>query len=154
VRSPRLETLENLKERVLTCLQAGATAAGCDFEFEWQDPAYAELVENDPLIDRYVANARRLGREPEPPDRRSQVVGSTDMGNVSHLVPSIHPMIKVAPAEVSIHTPVFADYAASPDGDQAVLDGAKALALTVADLWSDAALRADAQRDLSVSGAS
>jgi amidohydrolase len=154
VRSPRLDTLEALKERVLACLTAGAAAAGCDIEYEWQDPAYADLVGNDALIERYQANARRVGRDPEPPDRRNQVVGSTDMGNISHLVPSIHPMIKVAPPDVSIHTPIFAEYAASPDGDEAVLDGAKALALTIADLWTDDALLARARSEFAVSGAS
>ena len=57
------------------------------------------------------------------------------MGNVSYAVPSIHPMIKVAPDDVAIHTPEFAHYAKSPSGDQAVLDGAKIMAMTVADLW-------------------
>ena len=60
---------------------------------------------------------------------------STDMGNVSYVVPSIHPMIAVAPEGVSIHTPEFAVHAAGPAGDAAVLDGAKAMAMTVADLW-------------------
>jgi hypothetical protein len=62
------------------------------------------------------------------------------MGNVSYVVPSIHPMIAVAPKGVSIHTPEFARHAAGPSGDAAVLDGAKAMAMTVADLW----LRPDA----------
>ena len=64
-----------------------------------------------------------------------RVVGSTDMGNVSYLVPSIHPMIKVSPAHISIHTPEFAAFARGDEGDQAVIDGAKAMAMTVADLW-------------------
>ena len=64
------------------------------------------------------------------------MVGSTDMGNVSYLVPSIHPMIEVAPAGVPIHTPEFAGYAVGRGGDRAVLDGAKAMAMTVADLWA------------------
>jgi hypothetical protein len=59
------------------------------------------------------------------------------MGNVSYLVPSIHPMIKVAPAHVSIHTPEFASYAGSAEGDAAVVDGAKALAMTIVDLWAN-----------------
>ncbi len=63
------------------------------------------------------------------------VVGSTDMGNVSYLVPSIHPMIQVAPAGVPIHTLDFAHWAASSNGDRAVIDGAKALAMTIVDLW-------------------
>ncbi len=67
------------------------------------------------------------------------MVGSTDMGWVSQVVPSIHPMIQVSPPSVGIHEPEFAEYAGSPDADRAVLDGAKAMAMTVADLWLDAA---------------
>jgi metal-dependent amidase/aminoacylase/carboxypeptidase family protein len=65
------------------------------------------------------------------------VVGSTDMGNVSHVVPSIHPMVQVAPRNVAIHTPGFADHARGQGGDRAVIDGAKMLAFTVVDLWID-----------------
>jgi metal-dependent amidase/aminoacylase/carboxypeptidase family protein len=66
------------------------------------------------------------------------VVGSTDMGNVSHLVPSIHPMIKVSPPMAwPIHTAEFATAGGEPSGDRAVLDGAKAMAMTVVDLWAD-----------------
>ena len=63
------------------------------------------------------------------------------MGNVSYLVPSIHPMIKVSPDGVPIHSLEFATWAASPAGDQAVLDGAKAMAMTVVDLWCSTPLR-------------
>src|SRR5205823_7089657 len=83
----------------------------------------------------YRANAAATGRTLLDPSGTENVVGSTDMGNVSYVVPSIHPMIKVAPSHVSIHTPEFAQYTASADGDQAVIDGAKAMAMTVADLW-------------------
>ena len=63
------------------------------------------------------------------------------MGNVSYLVPSIHPMIKVAPAGVPIHTPgVRRASPASEAADRAVLDGAKAMAMTVVDLWADEGL--------------
>jgi hypothetical protein len=60
------------------------------------------------------------------------------MGNVSHVVPSIHPMVSVAPSGVGIHTPGFAEFAASASGDAGVLDGAKAMAMTIIDLWSSA----------------
>ncbi len=63
------------------------------------------------------------------------------MGNISYLVPSIHPMIKVAADGVAIHTVEFAEWARSADGDKAVLDGAKAMAMTVVDLWTSADLR-------------
>ena len=70
--------------------------------------------------------------EPTPATR---VVASTDMGNVSQMVPSIHPMIALAPPDVPLHSAEFARWAASEEGDRAVLDGAKAMAMTVLDLW-------------------
>jgi metal-dependent amidase/aminoacylase/carboxypeptidase family protein len=67
------------------------------------------------------------------------MAGSTDMGNVSHEFPSIHPMIAAAPMNVSIHNRAFADYAGGEMGDLAALDGAKSLAMTTLDyLYSDA----------------
>jgi hypothetical protein len=66
------------------------------------------------------------------------------MGNVSYIVPSIHPMIAVAPPHISIHTPEFADHARGPEGDRAVVDGAVALATTLVDLWLADGLLADA----------
>jgi amidohydrolase len=137
VRSPQLRRLEPLKERVLACLQAGADAAGCEMTHEWQDPAYADMVDNPVLIDLFSANSASLGRELADPADVPGVVGSTDMGNVSHQVPSIHPMIAVSPPNVAIHTPEFAEHARSEAGDRGVLDGAKAMAMTAADLWLD-----------------
>lgn len=146
VRSGDLERLEPLKARVLDALGGGAAAAGCTMTHEWLEPAYADLRSNPALADLYAANAAHLGRAVVTPDERVQVCGSTDMGNVSHLVPSIHPMIAVAPPGVSIHTPEFAGHAVGPAGDAAVLDGAKALALTVADLWRRPEALADARQ--------
>jgi amidohydrolase len=141
VRAATLEDLEPLKERVLTCLQAGADATGCQMTYDWKHPVYADLVSNQPLASRYRANAHDLGRDVVDPTRSpANVVGSTDMGNVSRAVPSIHPMIKAAPSHLAIHTPEFASYAASDEGDRAVLDGAKAMAMTVADLWLEPGL--------------
>jgi amidohydrolase len=136
VRSATLKSLAQLKPRVVACLEAGAQAAACEMEIEWQDPAYADMVDNRTMLSLYMDNAVTTGRElVESTEGGPQVVGSTDMGNVSYAVPSIHPMIKVAPSHLSIHTPEFAEYTASPDGDAAVIDGAKAMAMTIADLW-------------------
>ena len=137
VRSPTLRLLQGLKERVMHCLEAGASASGCTMEHEWQDPAYADMIDNPVLVDLFSANAERTGRHLADPALAAGVVGSTDMGNVSYLVPSIHPMLAVAPAGVSIHTPEFTAFARGEDGDRAVLDGARAMAMTVADLWMD-----------------
>ena len=134
VRSGTIASLQPLKERVLACLQAGADAAGCRMEHRATCPEYSDLRTNGPMAELYLANAERVGRTPVRSPENG-VVGSTDMGNVSYLVPSIHPMIKVAPPGVAIHTKGFAEWAQAPEGDQAVLDGAKAMAMTVADLW-------------------
>jgi amidohydrolase len=135
IRSPSLRTLQPLKERVMACLAAGASAAGCEMDVEWQDYAYADMLDNPVMVELYQTNASQLGRDLEDPRVRPGVVGSTDMGNVSYLVPSIHPMIAAAPPTAIIHTPEFAGHAASESGDRAVVDGAISMAWTVADLW-------------------
>jgi metal-dependent amidase/aminoacylase/carboxypeptidase family protein len=135
VRSTQISTLGPLKARVAACLEAGAAAAGCAVAIAWKDVVYADMLDNEALVARYVANAAALGRTVREPQGEASVVGSTDMGNVSYLVPSIHPMISAAPSGLPIHTPEFAEHARSPRGDQAVVDGAVAMAWTVADLW-------------------
>ena len=145
VRSSQLRRLEPLKARVLACLQAGADAAGCEMTATWQDPAYADMVDNPVMIDLFSANSASLGRTLADPAEVPGVVGSTDMGNVSYQVPSIHPMIAVSPPHVAIHTPEFAEHARGEAGDKGVLDGAKAMAMTAADLWLDAESLALAQ---------
>lgn len=137
VRARDLDALAALGARVLAALEAGASATGCTMTHEWLDPAYADMRTNAVLAELYGANAAVLGRDVAAPDRSAQVVGSTDMGNVSYQVPSIHPMIAIAPDGVSIHSAEFARFAAGPQGDRGVLDGAKAMAMTVVDLWMD-----------------
>jgi len=144
VRAANLQRLDELRSRVETCLRAGADAAGCSVELTWLDPAFADLITNDPLVELYAANARRLGRNPSVPTPDTAVTGSTDMGNVSHVVPSIHPMIAVSPPGIFIHTPDFAIHAGGAGGDQAAIDGAKAMAMTIADIWCNP----DARRDM------
>ena len=103
---------------------------------------YADMIDNGPMVATYVANAAATGRTVSDPRTLGKVVmGSTDMGNVSYLVPSIHPMIQVAPDGVPIHSAEFARFAAAAEGDRAVVDGAKAMAMTVVDLWASAELR-------------
>ena len=142
VRAGTIESLQPLKDRVLTALQSSASACGCTMSHEWDPNPCADMIDNGPMVAAYVANAARLGRDVlDPKASGRRVMGSTDMGNISYLVPSIHPMIKVAPDGVPIHSIEFAKWAVSPAGDQAVLDGAKAMAMTVVDLWASAALR-------------
>lgn len=141
VRSARFASLEPLQERVEACFDAGAAATGCTCSYRVSNPPYADMVDNPVLVGLYAANSEALGRPLEDPRAGgARVVGSTDMGNVSYLVPSIHPMVKVAPRGVSIHTHEFTAHARSEAGDAAVLHGARAMAATVADLWADPGL--------------
>ncbi|MET0728613.1 MAG: amidohydrolase [Acidimicrobiales bacterium] len=135
VRSPSIRSLGPLKARVAACLEAGSAAAGCEVELAWKDVVYADMLDNEAMTAAYTRNAGARGRTVHAPGPDHAVVGSTDMGNVSYAVPSIHPMIQAAPLGLPIHTPEFAGHARSPVGDQAVVDGAVAMAWTIADLW-------------------
>jgi amidohydrolase len=137
VRAATTQQLEELEARVVDCLAAGALAAGCVMDIEWLDPAYSEMSDNDLLLSRYQKNAEPLGRPFADPEVVGYVMGSTDMGNVSQVLPTIHPLIAVAPEGVSIHTPEFAAFARNEAGDRAVIDGATALAATIIDCWLD-----------------
>jgi len=139
VRAVDAHELAPLKARVQKCFEAGALATGCTLEVHWGDTDYLDMKTNWPMAEMYESNAVKLGREFFPvKDLPPGYAGSTDMGNVSHRVPSIHPMMGIAPAGVVIHNPEFTRYAASEKGDQAVIDGAKSLAMTALDLMFDA----------------
>ena len=141
VRSDTIESLQPLKQRVSACLQAGASAADCRMEIRWDSHAYADIVDNIPLLDAYARNSTTIGRPLTSAYLPNTGGGSTDMGNVSYLAPSIHPMLAVAPRGVSLHSPEFANYTKSKEADKAVLDGAKIMAMTVIDLWTRAELQ-------------
>jgi amidohydrolase len=148
VRAPDGLSLADLKQRVKNCFEAGALAAGCEVKIDWAVGDYLEIKDSWEIAARYQQNAENLGRRFYPLDNMPLGSGgSTDMGNVSHRVPSIHPMISCAPPNVVIHNPEFAKWAGSEKGDLAVLDGAKSLAMTAIDVLSDADLRQKAHEN-------
>ncbi len=152
VRAANENDLAKLKPRVSACFEAGAKGSGCDVDVNWAGVDYLDLNTNWPLADQFQMHAETLGREFVPFDQAlSFGAGSTDMGNVSHRVPSIHPMLAVAPPNVVIHNAEFAKWAGSSEGDKAVLDGAKALALTTADYLLSPALQDQARNAYDVS---
>lgn len=152
VRAANEKDLSRLKPRVQACFEAGAQGSGCEVEVNWANVDYLDLNTNWPLADQFQANAETLGREFVPYEQALGFgAGSTDMGNVSHRVPSIHPMLAVAPPNVVIHNPEFAKWAASDKGDAAVIDGAKALALTTADYLLSTDLQAQTRHAYEVS---
>ena len=148
VRSDTIGTLQALKPRVLAALESGAHATGCTCAHRWVGTPYADMVTNNALSALYTANAATTGRTIAIPGTGGQrVVGSTDMGNVSHLVPSIHPMIAAAPTGTAIHTEAFTARAVEPMADRAVLDGAKSMAMTAIDFWTRADVREAVRRE-------
>jgi len=138
VRAATSADLRALKERVCACFQAGAAASGASVEVRATDLDYSDLVTNQVLAALYTANLERVGRRVAA---SGAVTGSTDMGNISKIVPSIHPMLAIAPPEVALHTREFAEWAVSERGDRGVIDGAKLLAMTALDILADPALR-------------
>ena len=144
--------LAALKKRVQACFDAGALATGTRLEALWGRVDCLDLKTNWPLANAYEANAKATGRDLlDPSTLPPGLAGSTDMGNVSHRVPSIHPMIAVSPPSVVIHNAEFAAYAKSERGDQAIVDGAKALAMTTLDFFASADLREAAKADFAKS---
>ena len=143
-RSSTMERLEILKARLVETLYGGARSAGCDIQIEWVNEPYAEVLDNTPLLEAYMKNSESVGRVIKAADDDG-VVGSTDLGNVSHVVPSIHPMVKVAPKGTAIHTVDFEKCAKSEEGDKGLLDSAKSLAMTVLDCWNAPSLLKDAK---------
>ncbi len=150
VRAATEKHLAALKPRVQACFEAGARGSGCEVEVRWADVDYLDLNTNWPLAHAFQRHGEALGREFLNPEKLGGA-GSTDMGNVSYRVPSIHPMLACAPPEVVIHNPEFARWAGSEAGDRAALDGARALALTAADFLLDADLRRESRRAFEIS---
>jgi amidohydrolase len=128
--------LDELKQRVLSCFAGAATATGARLKYHWGDAIYAAMRNNLTLARLFKRNMESLGRRVKLVDPDS-AFGSTDMGNVSQLVPSIHPEVAIAPEDVIVHSPEFALAAASETGSRGLLDAAKAMAMTVVDLASN-----------------
>ena len=133
VRAADMEYLAQLQDRVLNCFKAAATASGARLEYAWRDKVYAPMKSNATLAGLLARNMERLGRHVTPFDP-GLGFGSTDMGNVSQVVPSIHPTIAIAPPEVTIHTAEFVAAAASDAGHEGLVDAAKVMAMTVVDV--------------------
>ena len=140
VRSQTLGRLERLLPRVRNCFEAGALATGAKLGFEASKP-YADMRQDESLGALYRRNASELGRSFPELGRSSAFSGSTDMGNVSHALPSIHPLIGLDSLPAVPHQPEFADCARTEVADRAVFDGGLAMAWTAIDVACDDALR-------------
>jgi len=146
VRAEDSAYLDELKEKVLDCFKGAAMATGARLEYRWGEVCYAPMRNNLTLARLFRENMQTLGRQIKLSDP-SKTFGSTDMGNVSQIVPSIHPHIAIAPEEVVAHSPQFAQAAASEAGIKGLIDAAKALAMTVVDLVADPKILSRVKRE-------
>uniref|UniRef100_A0A1I8HEW9 M20_dimer domain-containing protein n=1 Tax=Macrostomum lignano TaxID=282301 RepID=A0A1I8HEW9_9PLAT len=127
-----------LLNKVKQCMHAAAMATGCECLISESEPEYKNVIPNRALAGAYSANLRALGVEhtqlyPEP-------TGSTDMGNVSYEVPSIHPMFFIG-GDAATHSAGFAVLAGAAEAQRYVLEQAKALAMTGIDVLTEPALQ-------------
>lgn len=132
MRATNSESLRELESRMAGCFAAGAVATGCEHDVSETAPAYAELAPDAWLAETVRAEMVRVGRSPVPADVEASVpLGSTDMGNVTQVMPGIHPVVAIDAGGASIHQPALAAAAVNASADTAVIEGAIMLARTV-----------------------
>ena len=132
MRAAESSSLRELEGRIGDCFLAGALATGCDYEVSETEPSYEELTPDAWLADVFRSEMQRAGRHPLPAEVEATLpLGSTDMGNITQVLPGIHPIVGVDAQGASVHQPAFAAAAVSASGDTAVIDGATMLARTV-----------------------
>lgn len=145
VRAATSEAAFDVLQKVIRCAEAGALAAGATVKHKHLTH-YANRIANPTMARLFADNIGRLGeqvQEPLPGER----MGSSDMGNVSQVVPAIHPYVVIADPGTSGHTPEFAAAAASARGDDALLRSAKAMAMTAVDLLTQPDAMAQVQQE-------
>ncbi len=133
-------------QKLINCAEAAALSTGCKLKYETM-PGYTEIVPNHVVGDLFAENLTSLGRNvvtPEPYER----MGSTDMGNVSKVVPSIHPYLETVTKDIAGHTVEFREVCMSEKGKSALLDAAKSMAMTAVDLFMNPYLVHDARTEL------
>jgi len=142
IRAETLSALNELRPKVLRCFEAGALATGSKLEVVGGDKPYAEMRQDFEIAAIYQRNAESLGRKfLSLGPMLDRVAASTDMGNVSHVVPSIHPAIGINSLPAVNHQPEFTAHCITESADKAVVDGALAMAWTAIDLACDVKLR-------------
>jgi amidohydrolase len=138
LRAPSFDELLELRARVTRCFEAGALATGASLSIVGGDKPYAQMVQNAALSELYRRNAEALGRVVQQGESRG---AGTDMGNISQVIASIQPHIGINCLPAINHQPEFAAACVTPEADQAVLDGALAMAWTTIDLALSQTLR-------------
>jgi len=132
VRALTREQVDVLRERVLACFAGAAQQTGCELEATWSDSPYENLQQNPPLADAYRESFEALDGTIRP----GHGGGSTDMGNVTQVLPGLHPHYRI-PASSGNHTRGFTDAAATPEAHEATIRAAQALTLASLRVFED-----------------
>ncbi|HEY7648046.1 MAG TPA: M20 family metallopeptidase [Methylomirabilota bacterium] len=145
VRAPVIDEMWALHKRVVACAEGAAQATGCTLKVIGQDNAYEPFKRNTTLVETFRGNLRRFGVPETPED--TEHLGSSDVGNISQVLPTIQPYVKIAPDGTPIHSRAFAESAASPLAREGLLIAAKTMAQTAFDLLAEPALLAKARQE-------
>ena len=146
VRASELDYLWTLYDRVVACAEGAATATGATLKvIDYRDTVYEPMKRNAALLEAFRANLRAVG-ESEAPEVRDRL-GSSDVGNVSQVIPCIQPLMKIAPQGTPIHSRDFEAAAVTPLAREGTLKAAKVMARTTYDLLADPALLTKAKQD-------
>jgi len=146
VRAADRKYKDKILRRVKKCAQGAAAATGAKLEFIVRPRALDDMKNNMTMAKLFEKNLKVLGEKVRAPDPKAGK-GSTDMGNVSYVVPSIHPSIAIGPRKLAGHSREFAEASVSERGHEAMLVAAKAMALTSVDLFTDEALMKKVKRE-------
>ena len=142
LRSPSLDGLEALRPRVRHCFEAGSLATGAALDVTALSPTYSHMEPDAGLLRLWRANAEALGRRYDADDAgMAPPTLSTDMANVSLVVPTIHPLIGVDAGGAVNHQPAFAAACVGPSADLALLDGSLGMAFTAIDAAANGPVR-------------
>jgi amidohydrolase len=146
LRAITVDYCQELLRRFRAAAEGAATATGCRVTVT-ADPTVHEPLRPNATMARLFAGNLELIDFPEDPDDGQAGYGSTDCGNVSQRVPTIHPYIRISPDGVPGHSRDFAQWARSPLARRGMVAGAKALALTALDLLASPQALAQAKHD-------
>ena len=133
IRAATKERLDVMVERFTDQIEAAARASGCRVVITPQGNAYSDMRHEPTMVELFDANSTALGRTLDR-SAPGDPAGSTDMGDVSHVVPSIHPMLAIETNAAVNHQAEFAAATITDSGNRAIRDGALAMAWTIIDL--------------------
>lgn len=129
-----MPTIHKLKAMMLDCAEAAAKMTGCKVEVKPIETNNAAMLSNQIMSRLFAEHLAEQGEKVEFCD----VKGSTDMGDVSQFIPSIHPWVHLdCEAGAALHSRAFAAASVAPAAEDYLARSAKALAMTAADIITE-----------------